>query len=138
MPSTGVYTGHSGISLDARGNGSALAEAARQEYSPELVREVMISETWYRETMPKLKARFEDRTILLPKKAEILSDFRLLRVVKGVARVPEKRTSDKTGNRHGDAAVAAAMLVDAREQLGNVEKWECESVNVGGMSFKGW
>ena len=128
----------SGISLDARGNGSALAEAARQEYSPELVREVMISETWYRETMPKLKARFEDRTILLPKKAEILSDFRLLRVVKGVARVPEKRTSDKTGNRHGDAAVAAAMLVDAREQLGNVEKWECESVNVGGMSFKGW
>ena len=88
--------------------------------------------------MPKLKARFEDRTILLPKKAEILSDFRLLRVVKGVARVPEKRTSDKTGNRHGDAAVAAAMLVDAREQLGNVEKWECESVNVGGMSFKGW
>ena len=128
----------SGISLDARGNGSALAEAARQEYSPELVREVMISETWYRETMPKLKARFEDRTILLPKKAEILSDFRLLRVVKGVARVPEKRTSDKTGNRHGDTAVAAAMLVDAREQLGNVEKWECESVNVGGMSFKGW
>ena len=128
----------SGISLDARGNGSALAEAARQEYSPALVREVMISETWYRETMPKLKARFEDRTILLPKRAEILSDFRLLRVVKGVARVPEKRTSDKTGNRHGDTAVAAAMLVDAREQLGNVEKWECESVNVGGMSFKGW
>lgn len=127
-----------GISLDARGNGSALAEAARQTYGPELVREVMISEAWYRETMPKLKARFEDKTLLLPKRAEILSDFRLLRVVKGVARVPEKRTKDKTGGRHGDAAVAAAMLVDAREQLGSVEKWEYEGVGMGGMDFRGW
>lgn len=129
----------SGISLDARGNGSALAEAARQTYGPELVREVMISEAWYRETMPKLKARFEDKTLVLPKRAEILSDFRLLRVVKGVARVPEKRIKDKTGGRHGDAAVAAAMLVDAREQLGSVEKWECETVKMpGGISFAGW
>ena len=129
----------SGISLDARGNGSALAEAARQEYSPELVREIMITEAWYRDTMPKMKSRFEDKTLLLPKRAEILSDFRLLRVIKGVARVPEQRTTDKDGKkRHGDAAVAVAMLVDAREQLGNVEKWECESVNVAGMSFKGW
>lgn len=129
----------SGISLDARGNGSALAEASRQEYGPDRVREVMISEAWYRETMPKLKARFEDKTLVLPKRSEILSDFRLLRVVRGVARVPEKRTTDKTGNRHGDAAVAAAMLVDAREQLGNVEPWECETVGMpGGVSFAGW
>lgn len=128
----------SGISLDARGNGSALAEASRQEYGLDRVREVMISEGWYRETMPKLKARFEDKTLVLPKRAEILSDFRLLRVVRGVARVPEKRTTDKTGNRHGDAAVAAAMLVDAREQLGNVEPWECETINLGGMDWRGW
>lgn len=128
----------SGVSLDARGNGSALAEAARQEYGPDRVREVMISEAWYRETMPKLKARFEDKTLVLPKRSEILSDFRLLRVVRGVARVPEKRTTDKTGNRHGDAAVAAAMLVDAREQLGNVEPWECETINLGRMDWKGW
>lgn len=129
----------SGVSLDARGNGSALAEAARQEYGPDRVREVMISEAWYRETMPKLKARFEDKTLVLPKRAEILSDFRLLRVVRGVARVPETRTTDKTGNRHGDAAVAAAMLVDAREQLGNVEPWECETVGMpGGVDFRGW
>ena len=129
----------SGISLDARGNGSALAEAARQEYSPELVREIMITEAWYRDTMPKMKSRFEDRTLLLPKRAEMLSDFRLLRVIKGVARVPEQRTTDKDGKkRHGDAAVAVAMLVDAREQLGNVERWECESVSHSSMSFKGW
>ena len=90
----------SGLSLDARGNGSALAEAARQEYGPELVREVMISEAWYRTTMPKLKAAIEDKTLALPENANILSDFRLLRVVRGVARVPDSRTTDRTGSPH--------------------------------------
>lgn len=51
----------SGVSLDARGNGSALAESARQQYGPGLVREVMISESWYRETMPLLKSGIEDK-----------------------------------------------------------------------------
>lgn len=89
--------------------------------------------------MPKLKARIEDKTLILPKRAEILSDFRLLRVVKGVARVPEQRTTDKSGNRHGDSAVAAAMLVDARKKLGSVERWEYEGVPItGGMSFFGF
>ena len=111
----------SGVSLDARGNGSALAEAARQQYGPEQVREVMISESWYRETMPLLKAGIEDKTLILPKNADILSDFRSLRVVKGVARVPEQRTKDRTGGRHGDSAVACAMMLDARKELGSAE-----------------
>ena len=114
----------SGVSLDARGNGSALAEAARQQYGPEQVREVMISESWYRETMPLLKAGIEDKTLILPKNADILSDFRSLRVVKGVARVPEQRTKDRTGGRHGDSAVACAMMLDARKELGSAEPWD--------------
>ena len=122
----------SGISLDARGNGSALAEAVRQRYGVEQVREVMISEAWYRETMPKLKAGLEDKTFLLPEHAEILNDLRALRVVKGMARVPDKRSTDKTGNRHGDSAVAAAMCIDAREKLGTAEPWEYVGV---GMSY---
>lgn len=118
----------SGVSLDARGNGSALAEAVRQQYGPALVREVMISESWYRETMPLLKAGIEDRTLILPKDAGILSDFRSLRVVKGVARVPEQRARDRpgAGMRHGDSAVAAAMMLDARKELGSSEPWEYE------------
>jgi phage FluMu gp28-like protein len=121
-----------GMALDARGNGSALAEFARQEYGPEQVEEVMISEAWYRETMPRLKARLEDRTLILPKNANILSDLRSLRVVKGVARVPETRGKDKTGQRHGDAAVALAMGIHAREKLGNVEPWDCQTANIAG------
>lgn len=134
----------SGVSLDARGNGSALAEAARQEYGPGLVREVMISESWYRETMPLLKAGIEDKTLILPKDAGILSDFRSLRVVKGVARVPEQRTKDKTGagghpgSRHGDSAVACAMMLDARKELGSAEPWDYVGVSLPGFDLNGW
>lgn len=128
----------SGVSLDARGNGSALAEAARQQYGPGLVREVMISESWYRETMPLLKAGIEDKTLRLPKNADILSDFRSLRVVKGVARVPEQRTKDKTGGRHGDSAVACAMMLDARKELGSTEPWDYVGVSLPGFDLNGW
>lgn len=128
----------SGVSLDARGNGSALAEAARQEYGPVLVREVMISEGWYRETMPLLKAGIEDKTLILPKDAGILSDFRSLRVMKGVARVPEQRTKDKTGGRHGDSAVACAMMLDARKELGSAEPWEYVGIPMSGFDLNGW
>ena len=128
----------SGVSLDARGNGSALAEAARQEYGPAQVREVMISEAWYRETMPILKAGIEDKTLILPKDAGILSDFRSLRVVKGVARVPEQRTKDKTGGRHGDSAVACAMMLDARKELGSAEPWEYVGIPMNGFDLNGW
>lgn len=127
-----------GVSLDARGNGSALAEAARQQYGPTQVREVMISEAWYRETMPILKAGIEDKTLILPKDAGILSDFRSLRVVKGVARVPEPRSKDKTGGRHGDSAVACAMMLDARKELGNAESWEYVGGSFPKMNFQGW
>lgn len=128
----------SGVSLDARGNGSALAEAARQQYGPEQVREVMISESWYRETMPLLKAGIEDKTLILPKDAGILSDFRSLRVVKGVARVPEQRTKDKTGGRHGDSVIACAMMLDARKNLGSVEPWDYVGIPMNGFDLNGW
>ncbi len=128
----------SGVSLDARGNGSALAEAVRQEYGPAQVREVMISESWYRETMPILKAGIEDKTLILPKDAGILSDFRSLRVVKGVARVPEQRTKDKTGGRHGDAAIACAMMLDARKELGSAEPWDYVGIAMPGFDLNGW
>ena len=117
----------SGAALDARGNGSYLAEAARQKYGPAFVAEVMISENWYRVTMPKLKAHIEDKTLLLPLDAHTLADLRSLKVIRGVARIPDKRGKDATGNRHGDAVVSLGMLIHAREELGGVEPWECET-----------
>ena len=133
----------SGGALDARGNGSFLAESARQRYGPELIAEVMITEKWYREVMPKLKARIEEKTFWLPKDAHTLADYRCLKVIRGVARVPDKRGKDATGQRHGDAAGSGGMLIYARENLGNVEPWDCQTASAvdhmgGGFDFYGY
>jgi phage FluMu gp28-like protein len=103
--------------LDARGNGHALAEALAQDHGWEVVELVMLSETWYREQMPPLKAAFEDATILLPKDRDIVSDLRAIRMVRGVARVPDaKSTGSDGGQRHGDAGIAVALMHYASRQ----------------------
>lgn len=98
--------------MDARGNGQYLAEVAQQRYGAQ-VAAVMLSEAWYREQMPPFKAAFEDGGITIPRDRDIHGDLRALRLVRGVARVPDQRTSDATGQRHGDAAVAAALAYAA-------------------------
>lgn len=102
----------SGAALDARGNGQYLAERARQTYGSQMVAEVMLSESWYREYMPPLKAALEDGRFSIPASSEVLDDFRSLEVVRGVARVVE-RTAGSTGKRHGDSAIAAALALFA-------------------------
>ena len=88
--------------------------------------------------LPLLKAGIEDKTLLLPRDAGILSDFRSLRVVKGVARVPEQRTKDKTGGRHGDSVIACAMMLDARKELASAEPWEYVGIPLAGFALNGW
>jgi len=108
--------------FDARGNGQYLAEVAAQKFGPQRISEVMLSESWYRENMPKYKAAFEDRTILLPKDADIIEDHRALKMIKGVAKLPElKGTGKDGGQRHGDAAISGAMAEFATRQEGAVE-----------------
>jgi len=123
--------------LDARGNGQFLAERARQLYGASVIDEVQLSEPWYRENMPPMKAAFEDGTITLPEDADILDDFRSLEVVRGVARIPEKaRTKGKHGQRHGDAAVAAALAYAAsREDGGPVEVMTAGEAPAGARAF---
>jgi phage FluMu gp28-like protein len=117
-----------GVSLDARGNGQALAEYARQTWGPSMVAEVMLSEGWYREHMPRVKAHMEDRTIVLPRDADVKDDLRSLRMVRGVPRVPETRNRGSNGQRHADSAVALALALHAQATLGAVEPWEVETV----------
>lgn len=114
----------SGGALDARGNGQALAEEARQRFGADRIAEVMLSEAWYREHMPKLKSQFEDRTWNLPRDSQILDDYRALKVVRGVARVPDVRTQTDAGKRHGDAAVAGALAVFAVKTLAGGDPFE--------------
>lgn len=96
--------------LDARGNGQYMAERMMQRYGESRIAQVMISEVWYREAMPKYKAAIEDRSIMMPKDADVMEDHRFIRVVKGVAKIPEGRTKgDDKQQRHGDSAIAGAM-----------------------------
>lgn len=101
--------------MDARGNGQFLAEVAMQKFGSDRIAQVMISESTYRDSMPKMKNAFEDGTLTdLPKDMGFLDDLRLIETIKGVPRIPEKRTtSEDGGKRHGDAAVAVMLAVSA-------------------------
>lgn len=102
---------------DARGNGQFLAEYAVQRYGPNRIEAVMLSQPWYLDRMPKLKARFEDRTIVVPKDADVKSDLRQIRTVRGIPMVPPDAATKGAdgGQRHGDVAVAACLAVAAAE-----------------------
>ena len=108
--------------LDARGNGQYLAEVAMQRYGATRISQVMLSETWYRENMPKYKAAFEDKSWLLPKDADVIEDHRAFKVVKGVARLLEtKNTGKDNKKRHGDSGIAGALCWFATWQEGEME-----------------
>jgi phage FluMu gp28-like protein len=98
--------------LDARGLGASMAERAMQQFGAGRVAQVMTSQAWYRENMPGYIARFEDATIELPRDGDLRQDLRSLRRDKGVISVPEglRFRSERGGRRHGDAAIAGAML----------------------------
>jgi len=68
--------------MDARGNGQYLAETSAQRYGA-LIVQVMLSESWYRENMPRYKAAFEDGTIEIPKDADVLADHRAIVLEQG-------------------------------------------------------
>ncbi|WP_273149256.1 hypothetical protein, partial [Methylophaga thiooxydans] len=65
----------SAAKLDARGNGQYLAEQAKYRYGVNVVEEVMLSQSWYLDNMPKFKAAFEDDTILIPRDADVADDI---------------------------------------------------------------
>jgi phage FluMu gp28-like protein len=100
--------------LDSRGNGQYLGERAMQKYGPERIGQIMLSEAWYREEMPRFKSFFDDGTIEVPKDADHMDDYRAIKMIKGVAKLPDTKTKGKDGRqRHGDAAIAVAMGVAA-------------------------
>jgi len=105
--------------MDARGNGQYLAEVAMQRYGATRIAQVMLSQEWYRENMPPLKAAFEDGKLTLPQDADVLSDLRTVVMDKGVAKVPDSarvRGSDGR-DRHGDTAIALALATFAVFQM---------------------
>lgn len=118
-----------GGGFDARGNGEYLAESCTERYGEDLIISVKASETFYLNAFPKLKAALEDKTITLPKSADILADFRSVKVVKGVPKIVERvNEKDSHLKRHGDSVIACLLGVYARSELGQFEQVDYEKV----------
>lgn len=104
-------------SMDARGNGQALAEFAADRYGPDQISQVMLTTKWYGESMPRYKAAYEDRLLSVPQDRDILADHRTVEVIQGIPRIGDKRTtSEHGGKRHGDSCVAGCMAVAASRE----------------------
>lgn len=109
--------------LDATGNGQYMAERAWQRYGEDVVEQVTLSEKWYSEHLPPMKAAFEDDMLHLPRDADVLTDMLSLQVINGIPKLPKIRTAQRAGarrrkmpRRHGDAAVAVALAHYASRQ----------------------
>jgi phage FluMu gp28-like protein len=117
--------------MDARGNGQYLAEVAMQKYGAARIAQVMLTQEWYREHMPPFKAAIEDKKIILPADADVLSDLRMVAMDKGVAKVPDTaKTKGSDGrDRHGDTAVAVSLAFFACRTMDGVV---IEFTSIGG------
>lgn len=98
---------------DATGLGAQMAESAMLRFGTSFV-EVKLSTEWYRTEMPPLKDAFEQDNIVLPADADHVGDLRLVKIIRGVAQIPNLRTTSATGEkRHGDFAVGLALAYAA-------------------------
>jgi phage FluMu gp28-like protein len=99
----------------------------RVDYAGGHVHEVMLTPKWYAEHMPAWVDSFEDGTASYPRDEALEQDFRAVEEINGVPRVPEIRRKDLKDPdlyRHGDAAIAAALMWYAsRQALGAID-WQ--------------
>ena len=109
--------------VDGRGNGEYIAETMDQMYSGIFYRTndkpgVRATVEFYRQAMPRMKARFEDKSLTIPRDSNILADLRSITLDKGVAKIPDNLHIKDTsgGMRHGDAAIALLMAIWASIQ----------------------
>lgn len=105
-----------GAAFDATGMGWTVAEdmgrifGLREDAEGSgLIWAVKFSEEWYRIEMPPLKAAIEDDQLALIRDNDHLGDLRAIKVVRGIARVPQLREGETGKKRHGDHAIAVAL-----------------------------
>lgn len=101
--------------FDATGNGGYLAEQALAHWGETIVEAVAMNIPWYGEALPKLRARFQDSAIRVPRDLDVVQDLAKFQVIDGVPRLPKLRVNTKVRGvtRHGDAGVALACLAYA-------------------------
>ncbi|MCG8635436.1 MAG: hypothetical protein MI863_16505 [Desulfobacterales bacterium] len=118
--------------MDATGNGFTIAEYTADEFGYEVIFMVKFNDAWYRENMEPFVQAFEDRTIDLGKDADVKNDVRALERIDGIIKLPNLReadTKDSSLKRHGDAAIALALMWFA--SLSDVESFGYIPVKTG-------
>lgn len=105
-----------GGAMDATGNGAMLAELTAQQFGTGLIEQVKLSEMFYREHMPKLKAALQDGTLInIPRDDQTRDDLRAIRVIDGTPKLPKAATQKADDGpklqRHGDAAIAYFLAI---------------------------
>lgn len=105
-----------GAAFDATGMGWTVAEDMGRQFGmrddpqgPGVVMALKFTEEWYRLEMPPLKAAFEDGNLALIRDVEHVSDLRMVKVIRGIPRVPPTREGETGKKRHGDYAIALAL-----------------------------
>jgi phage FluMu gp28-like protein len=105
-----------GAAFDATGMGWTVAEDMGRKYGikeaedgPGLIWAIKFTEEWYRLHMPPLKAAFEDDQLALIRDDAHVSDLRMVKLIRGIARVPPHREGETGKKRHGDYAIALAL-----------------------------
>lgn len=105
-----------GAGFDATGMGWTVAEDMGRKYGlrddingPGVVIAVKFTEEWYRLNMPPLKLAFEDGMIALQRDVEHVGDLRMIKVIRGIPRVPPVREGETGKKRHGDYGIALAL-----------------------------
>ncbi|MBN5101452.1 hypothetical protein JY461_11830 [Stenotrophomonas maltophilia] len=119
------FPGRWSFAGDATGPGQTLMEYTGDRYGrAELdtetgryiggpIHEVTLSRPWYGEWMPKYIALFEDGFLSLPRDAPLEDDHRAVEYVDGIPMVPRlerKDLQDPELVRHGDGAIAGALM----------------------------
>lgn len=106
--------------FDATGNGAYLAEVCAQRYGEHRIRQIKVTESWHMEAWPTTRAAFEEGKLECPSDAQVLSDFKAVKRVNGVPKLPNANVTKiveggevRNVRRHGDSAVAIAMLTTA-------------------------
>lgn len=105
--------------------GRASLDKETGTYSGGPVHEVTLSRAWYSLWMGKYISLFEDGFITLPRDASLEDDHRAVEYIDGVPMVPKierKDLKDPDLVRHGDGAVAGALMEFAA--LNPVGQWE--------------
>lgn len=103
------------------------------------VHEITLSRPWYGTWMGKYISLFEDGFITLPRDASLEDDHRAVEFIDGIPMVPKIERKDLTDAelvRHGDSAIAGALMNFAA--LNHVGGWISEFMSAGrGRPFSG-